>query len=105
MPRPRRQTSKGIQSGLALRGQIQVRGVLIRRLGDREGKPGPEPGGISTRPPSEHIDTLIAALLNLNPNPEASLNYALATRDLRESEAARHQWKAAPSGTCGLWVL
>jgi hypothetical protein len=55
--------------------------LLVRRLGNREGKPGPPAWWYrATRPMSEHIGELIAKLLDYSLNPEATLAYALATR-------------------------
>jgi Penicillinase repressor len=65
-------------------GILYEKGLLIRRHGDREGKPGPMAWWYhAARPASEHIGALIAALLDLSPDPEASLHYALVTRRTR----------------------
>jgi hypothetical protein len=62
-------------------GVLYEKGLLVRHLGDREGKPGPMAWWYhAARPASEHIGALIAALLDLSPDPEASLHYALVTR-------------------------
>ena len=55
--------------------------LLIRRLGEREGKRGPSAWWYrAARPMSGHIGELIATLLDYSPNPEATLDYALAAR-------------------------
>ena len=55
--------------------------LLIRRLGDRAGKPGPSAWWYrAARPVNEHIGELIAALMDYSPDPEAALAYALAAR-------------------------
>ena len=55
--------------------------LLVRELGDREGKPGPAAWWYrAARPMSEQIGRLIAALLDYSPDPEAALQYALAAR-------------------------
>jgi hypothetical protein len=54
------------------------KGLLTRRLGDRGGMPGPPAWWYrAARPASEHIGALIAALLELSPDPDATLDYAL----------------------------
>jgi Penicillinase repressor len=59
---------------------LHEKGLLVRRPGDRGGKPGPMAWWYhAARPASEHIGVLIAALLDLSPDPAASLDYALAT--------------------------
>jgi hypothetical protein len=58
--------------------------LLVRRLADREGKPGPAAWWYrAARPMSEDIGRLIATLLDYSPDPSASLEYALATRRRR----------------------
>ena len=55
--------------------------LLIRRLGDRPGKPGPAAWWYqAARPMNEHIGELIAQLMDYSPDPEAALAYALAAR-------------------------
>jgi len=57
------------------------KGLLIRRLGDRAGKPGPSAWWYrAARPVSEHIGVLIARLMDYSPDPEAALAYALTAR-------------------------
>ncbi len=57
------------------------KGLLIRRLGDRAGKPGPSAWWYrAARPGSEHIGELIATLMDYSPDPEAALAYALTAR-------------------------
>jgi predicted transcriptional regulator len=55
--------------------------LLVRELGEREGKPGPAAWWYrAARPMSEQVGELIARLLEYSPDPEAALNYALASR-------------------------
>jgi len=55
--------------------------LLIRRLGDRTGKPGPSAWWYrAARPMNEHIGELIATLMHYSPDPEAALAYALTAR-------------------------
>ena len=55
--------------------------LLIRRLGDRSGKPGPSAWWYrAARPINEHIGELIARLMDHSPDPEAALAYAMAAR-------------------------
>jgi predicted transcriptional regulator len=55
--------------------------LLVRELGEREGKPGPAAWWYrAARPMSEDIGQLIAKLLDYSSDPEASLAYALAAR-------------------------
>jgi predicted transcriptional regulator len=55
--------------------------LLIRRLGDRAGKPGPAAWWYrAARPVNEHIGELIAQLMDYSPDPEAALAHALAAR-------------------------
>jgi len=57
------------------------KGLLIRRLGDRAGKPGPSAWWYrAARPVNEHIGELIARLMHYSPDPEAALAYALTAR-------------------------
>ena len=57
------------------------KGLLIRRLGDRAGKPGPPAWWYrAARPVSEHIGELIATLMDYSPDPGAALACALAAR-------------------------
>ncbi len=62
---------------------LHRKGLLVRRLGDREGKPGPAAWWYrAARPMTEHIGQLIAALLDHSPDPDATLRCALAARPL-----------------------
>ncbi len=55
--------------------------LLIRRLDDRPGKPGPAAWWYrAARPINEHIGELIARLMDYSPDPEAALAYALTAR-------------------------
>ena len=55
--------------------------LLIRRLDDRAGKPGPAAWWYrAARPMNEHIGELIARLMDYSPDPEAALAYAMAAR-------------------------
>lgn len=55
--------------------------LLIRRLDDRPGKPGPAAWwDRAARPMNEHIGELIARLMDYSPDPEAALAYALTAR-------------------------
>ena len=55
--------------------------LLIRRLEDRAGKPGPAAWWYrAARPVNEHIGELIARLMDYSPDPEAALAYAMAAR-------------------------
>lgn len=55
--------------------------LLVRELGEREGKPGPAAWWYrAARPMSEQIGQLVTALLDYSPDPEATLQYALAAR-------------------------
>jgi hypothetical protein len=61
--------------------------LLIRRLGDRTGKPGPSAWWYrAARPISEHIGELIVRLMDYSPDPEATLAYALAARQRSPTE-------------------
>jgi hypothetical protein len=58
--------------------------LLVRQLGERAGKPGPAAWWYrAARPMSADIGRLIARLLDYSPDPEASLEYALAARTTR----------------------
>jgi predicted transcriptional regulator len=65
--------------------------LLIRRLDDRPGKPGPAAWWYrAARPMSAHIGELIATLMDYSPDPEAALAHALAARRrTREADRAR----------------
>ena len=77
-------TPVGYTTVARVAGILYEKGLLVRRLGYREGKPGPSAWWYrAARPASEHIGALIATLLDLSPNPEATLDYALATRRMR----------------------
>jgi hypothetical protein len=68
-------------------GILYEKRLLVRRLGDREGKPGPLAWWYrSARPQHEHIGELIVALLDCSSDPPAALRYALAERRKRSSE-------------------
>ncbi len=55
--------------------------LLIRRLDDRPGKPGPPAWWYrAARPMNEHIGELIATLMDYSPDPEAALAHALTAR-------------------------
>ena len=55
--------------------------LLIRRLGDRTGKPGPSAWWYrAARPMTEHIGELIATLMDYSPDSGAALAYALTAR-------------------------
>jgi predicted transcriptional regulator len=58
---------------------LHEKDLLVRQLGEREGKPGPPAWWYrAARPMSEDIGQLIAKLLDYSPDPEACLEYALA---------------------------
>jgi len=60
---------------------LHRKGLLVRHLGDRPGKPGPAAWWYrAAQPMTEHIGELIAKLLDSSPDPEATLGYALARR-------------------------
>jgi hypothetical protein len=62
-------------------GILYEKGLLVRLLGYREGKPGQSAWWYrAARPASEHIGGLIATLLDHSPDPDATLDYALTTR-------------------------
>jgi predicted transcriptional regulator len=62
-------------------GILYAKDLLIRRLGEREGKPGPSAWRYrAARPMDEHIGELIVKLLDYSSDPEAALAYALAAR-------------------------
>jgi predicted transcriptional regulator len=62
---------------------LYEKGLLVRQLGDREGKPGPSAWWYRAhRPMTEHIAELIAKLLDYSPDPDAALTHALAKRQL-----------------------
>ena len=53
------------------------KGLLLRPLGHREGNPGPSAWWYrAAQPIDQDIGQLIAALLELSPDPEAKLGYA-----------------------------
>ena len=74
--------------------------LLIRRLGDRAGKPGPAAWWYrAARPMNEHIGELIAQLMDYSPHPEAALAYAMAARQrtpTAQPEQARSRRERAP---------
>jgi hypothetical protein len=60
---------------------LYEKGLLVRLRNERPGKPGPSAWWYRpARPMSEHIGELVATLLNYSPDPEATLDYALAKR-------------------------
>jgi predicted transcriptional regulator len=66
---------------------LHEKGLLIRRLGDRTGKPGPSAWWYrAARPMNEHIGELIARLMDYSPDPEAALAYAMAARQRTRTE-------------------
>ena len=76
--------------------------LLIRRLDDRAGKPGPAAWWYrAARPMNEHIGELIAKLMDYSPDPEAALAYAMAARQRPapdHPEQARSRRERAPLG-------
>jgi predicted transcriptional regulator len=61
--------------------------LLIRRLSDRTGKPGPSAWWYrAARPMNEHIGELIVKLMDYSPDPEAVLAYALTARRRTQTE-------------------
>jgi len=66
---------------------LSEKGLLIRRLGHRTGKPGPAAWWYrAARPMNEHIGELIARLMDYSPDPEAALAYAMAARQRPPTE-------------------
>ena len=60
-------------------GILYGKDLLVRKLADREGKPGPAVWWYrAARPMSEDVGRLIATLLDYSSDPAASLEYALA---------------------------
>ncbi len=60
---------------------LSEKDLLIRRLDDRPGKPGPSAWWYrAARPMNEHIGELIARLMDYSSDPEAALAYALTAR-------------------------
>ena len=60
---------------------LYEKGLLVRRLGDRTGKPGPSAWWYqAARSMNEHIGELIARLMDYSPDPESALAYALTVR-------------------------
>ena len=60
---------------------LHQKGLLVRHLDERPGKPGPSAWWYRpAQPMSEHIGELVARLLAYSPDPEATLGYALAKR-------------------------
>ena len=69
---------------------LYKKGLLVRRLAAREGKPGPLAWWYrAARPASEHIGALIATLLDHSPHPQATLDYVLATRRTQPKAPSR----------------
>jgi predicted transcriptional regulator len=63
--------------------------LLIRRLEDRVGKPGPAAWWYrAARSMNEHVGKLIAQLMDYSPDPEAALAYAMAARQRTPTEQA-----------------
>jgi predicted transcriptional regulator/DNA-binding XRE family transcriptional regulator len=80
-------TTVGHTTVARVAGILHEKGLLVRRLGDREGKPGPLAWWYrAARPEHEHIGELIAALLDYSSDPRAALRYALAERRKRSPE-------------------
>jgi len=74
-------TPVGYTTVARVAGILYKKGLLVRRLASRDGKPGPLAWRYrAARPASEHIGALIATLLDHSPNPQATLDYVLATR-------------------------
>lgn len=74
-------------------GILTAKGLLVRQLGDRDGKPGPPAWWYRpARPVGEHVGEQIAALLDHCPDPGAALDYAIAARGLPSTT------KAVPDG-------
>jgi predicted transcriptional regulator len=74
-------TPVGYTTVARVAGILFEKGLVVRRLGYREGKPGPSAWWYrAARPASEHIGELIATLLDHSPDPEATLDYALVHR-------------------------
>jgi predicted transcriptional regulator len=64
-----------------------LKDLLIRRLDERAGKPGPAAWWYRpARSVNEHIGELIAQLMDYSPDPEAALAYALAARRRTRAE-------------------
>jgi len=73
-------------------GILYEKGLLVRRLGARDGKPGPSAWWYrAARPMTEHIGELIAALLRITPDPESVLDYVLAKR--QTPSMTQGQWR------------
>lgn len=72
--------------------------LLIRRLGEREGKPGPSAWWYrAARPMNEHIGELIAKLLDYSSDAEAALAHALAVRrSALQHQPIRHAQRDTP---------
>ena len=69
---------------------LSEKGLLIRRLCDRTGKPGPSAWWYrASRSMNEHIGELIATLMDYSPDPEAALAYALAAHRKTPAEQTR----------------
>jgi predicted transcriptional regulator len=61
-------------------GNLHTKGLVTRRIGTRAGKPGPLAWWYcAARSASEYAGALIAALLDSSPDPQATLDHALAT--------------------------
>lgn len=74
--------------------------LLVRQLGDREGKPGPAAWWYrAARPMSEDIGRLIAKLLDYSPDPEGSLEYALAARRTQSQTQPHHHDQESQLGS------
>jgi predicted transcriptional regulator len=69
---------------------LHEKGLLIRRLDDRTGKPGPSAWWYrAARPMNEHIGELIARLMDYSPDPAAALAHALTARRRTSTEQPR----------------
>jgi predicted transcriptional regulator len=68
------------QTVATVTGNLCDKGLVHRKLGDRNGHPGCAVWWYrAARPQTEHIGELIAALLDHSPDPTAALAHALAT--------------------------
>jgi hypothetical protein len=87
-------------------GILYQKGLLTRRLGDRGGTPGPPAWWYrAARPASEHIGALIATLLDLSPDPDATLDYALRLAITGTFEDPHNLRAPARSLSCVSWVV
>jgi predicted transcriptional regulator len=80
-------------------GILYEKDLLVRELREREGKPGPAVWWYrAARPMHDHIGELIAKLLDYSPDPEASLEYALAARRTRSTTQQLPYGQVGPPG-------